>query len=344
MSLINKIRGCLIAGAIGDSFGYNIEFHNTEEIIKLYGKNGLSQMIQRNGKYIVSDDTQMTLFTLEGILLAKSKNISDINESIFYSYLRWFDTQFGPNAISDDIANIGKLHNIKELFYMRDPGHACIDSLRHRNTIIPTDFTNINSINISKGCGAVMKTAPIGFLIRLQPSDIFKISYNCAAITHGDEEAKLAATLFSLIIYNILKDNDIKMSIEFSCKTIEENIDIHCLEWVHIKELLNIVLNSYYNMPCFMPDYIDKLGEGWLSAEALCLGIHAFLWGGNDLFKVISIAANRTGDSDSIASIAGNLYGTYYGFDNINEKLYDKLEFKDIILNMANDFYMNLVM
>lgn len=56
----NKIRGSLIGGAIGDALGYQIEFKrniNDKEITKYQNDNG-----------IISDDTQMSLFTANALL------------------------------------------------------------------------------------------------------------------------------------------------------------------------------------------------------------------------------------------------------------------------------------
>lgn len=67
----NKMIGCLIGGAIGDALGYEAEFKSYEEII-------------RDGFHyrgLISDDTQMTLFTIEALL----------NENDFMNaYSRWY--------------------------------------------------------------------------------------------------------------------------------------------------------------------------------------------------------------------------------------------------------------
>jgi ADP-ribosyl-[dinitrogen reductase] hydrolase len=60
-----KRQACLYGGAIGDAFGYEIEFSSIGSIKSRYGKAGLQQPVFHNGKLIVSDDTKMTLFTLD---------------------------------------------------------------------------------------------------------------------------------------------------------------------------------------------------------------------------------------------------------------------------------------
>ena len=85
-TLQDRIRGSLIGGAIGDALGYPVEFiYSFKEIQKRYGERGITRLdtkqhwldeTEQVGKAIVSDDTQMTLFTANGLLNAKKRGIS----------------------------------------------------------------------------------------------------------------------------------------------------------------------------------------------------------------------------------------------------------------------------
>ena len=78
----DRIRGSLIAGAIGDALGYPVEFiYDYRTIQKKYGEKGITRYDTRHwwkdereqdGKAWVSDDTQMTLFTACGLLNAQA--------------------------------------------------------------------------------------------------------------------------------------------------------------------------------------------------------------------------------------------------------------------------------
>lgn len=67
----SRVRGCLLGGAIGDAFGYEIEFDRLSAIRKR--SLGMTEPVRHGGKLVVSDDTQMTLFTLEGVHLLLCK-------------------------------------------------------------------------------------------------------------------------------------------------------------------------------------------------------------------------------------------------------------------------------
>ena len=63
-----RALACLLGGAIGDAFGYEVEFKSLCEIRQRFGQSGIETPVVHHGKLIVSDDTQMTMFTLEGLL------------------------------------------------------------------------------------------------------------------------------------------------------------------------------------------------------------------------------------------------------------------------------------
>jgi ADP-ribosylglycohydrolase len=63
----SRMRGSLFGGAIGDAFGYEVEFDTLAEIQERFGPEGLRDPVLVNGALLVSDDTQWTLFTAEGI-------------------------------------------------------------------------------------------------------------------------------------------------------------------------------------------------------------------------------------------------------------------------------------
>ena len=66
----DRLLGCLLGGALGDAFGYAVEFDSLEAIRRRFGPEGIREPVFHAGRLVVSDDTQMTLFTLEGLLRA----------------------------------------------------------------------------------------------------------------------------------------------------------------------------------------------------------------------------------------------------------------------------------
>lgn len=77
-TLQDRIRGSMVGGAVGDALGYPVEFFQSfSEIQEKYGPRGITRLDtdqfwlddeEKSDKAVISDDTQMTLFTANGLL------------------------------------------------------------------------------------------------------------------------------------------------------------------------------------------------------------------------------------------------------------------------------------
>ena len=105
---LNKFKGCLIGGAVGDALGYSVEFMSASEIFKKYGKSGITEYEFHDGIAKISDDTQMTLFTATGLLLGTTRGMTrgimgDYAECyIAYNYRDWYRTQTEKYPVHPD--------------------------------------------------------------------------------------------------------------------------------------------------------------------------------------------------------------------------------------------------
>ena len=166
-TLQDRIRGSLIGGAIGDALGYPVEFiYSFEGIQARYGERGITRLdtkqhwldeTEQVGKAVLSDDTQMTLFTANGILNAKRKGIL-LKYGICSAYIEWYLTQVGrwSNKYKDCW-----IARVPELNKRRAPGNTCMSSL---NAI----YSGREPMNNSKGCSRWRWQQPLLLPIRLQ--------------------------------------------------------------------------------------------------------------------------------------------------------------------------------
>ena len=95
----DRIRGSFIGGAIGDALGYPVEFISRQSILAQYGKNGITKFdLSSGGKALISDDTQMTLFTACGMLMGVTRGYmrgigGQPEKYVDGAYLDWYYTQ-----------------------------------------------------------------------------------------------------------------------------------------------------------------------------------------------------------------------------------------------------------
>lgn len=325
---INKeyFRGCLLGGAIGDAFGWPVEFLLDDEIKMKYGVNGVADLVLgEKGKAEITDDTQMTLFTAEGLLTAlEGGTHSDIIPYVYDAYLAWLYTQ-GEYAVGEFLSKYWLLDK-KELFAKRAPGITCIQSLKSRIM-----GTVENPINNSKGCGGLMRVAPVGLIF--QGKKAFQIACECAAITHGHPSGYISAGIFACIIAEIISGNDIEESVN-TALDIAKEYEGHEECAIAIKKAL------YFAQDTINPKTaISRIGEGWVGEEALAIAIYCSLKYKNEFDKAIKAAVNHDGDSDSTGAVTGNILGAYLGIDKIPKRWIEQLELVEVINDMADDIY-----
>jgi len=325
---IEHYEGCLLGGAVGDALGAPVEFMSLNEIIRKFGPSGITDYSPAFGKIgAITDDTQMTLFTAEGVLRSVTrghhKGICYPPSVVYYSYLRWLRTQEGP---IDDCKKDSWLMSIPELYSRRAPGHSCLSGLHS-----PERGSVSEPVNNSKGCGGVMRIAPVGLAPNL--FDTFEIGCEIAAITHGHPTGYLAAGCLAQIIRHIIDGFELIDAVEATKEILSTKKDSEeCLK------AIETALDAWRNKPASF-ETVETLGGGWIAEEALAIGIYCALVAGYDFEKGVSLAVNHGGDSDSTGSITGNILGALLGVSAIPKRYLDRLELRDTIKDIADDLY-----
>ena len=338
---VSRFTGCLIGGAIGDALGYPIEFMSYEQILDSYGVNGMDKPLLNENKLVeISDDTQMTLFTAEGLLWAnlvrKKRGHSDIASRCFYSYQRWLHTQDYPLADKDydwilreeRLEFESPLLKTEELFQRRNPSVTCLESLMNAKN---QDFGRMDlPINKSKGSGGVMRIAPVGLAFYKTPKKAFQIGCSVATITHTHPTAYYAAGTLSAIISYILCGSSIKEAAEKSLMILS-----CCPGSEETKDAINEVLTKDVKQK----EAIYSLGEGFVAEEALAMGLFSALCFEEDYESAIVMAVNHNGNSPTVGSICGNILGAKLGIDGIKDDWIQVLEHKNLVIEMAYQLF-----
>ncbi len=334
--MLDKIKGCLIGGAAGDALGFPVEFLQDFSIFKRYGEDGITEFNYcktPDGDFsIVSDDTQMTLFTADGLVQAfKEKerpNIDDCIKCVHESYLSWFSTQEEDFVIPQNIRR-SELLNYNVLRGRRAPGNSCLSALRSgRCGTIETPINN------SKGCGGIMRVAPVGLLLgkmkQVKMSSVGVLGAEVAAITHGHELGYTPSAMLAMIIAYNLRGETLYNSI------IKSKIELLNLfpETEDMKWLIGLVDKAVELAQSPNSDDLEdirELGEGWVAEETLAIAIYCSLKYENSFEKALIASVNHSGDSDSTGAVTGNILGSYLGLNKIPDKFKQKIDVLDIV-------------
>ena len=354
---LDKICGSMVGGAVGDALGYPVEFIcSYEGIQKRYGENGITRLDttqwwlpdeEKSGKAWISDDTQMTLFTACGLLNAKAQGKAP-KYAICEAYLEWYYTQVGRKSSRHKDCWIGEL---PELNNRRAPGNTCITALQ-------SILRGKDPYNNSKGCGGIMRTAPValyGAVWRDTPEgeplegrisnikDVDMLAADAAEITHQHPLGWLSSALEAHVIYRIMQKD---------CPTVDDFK-------AYLSEGYDILLSLYPNEGAGITqlraltdkalglvgssasdvDNIEAIGEGWVAEETLAIAVYCAVKYFDNFEKAIIASVNHRGDSDSTGAVTGNILGAVVGYDAIPEFFKTDLELHNVILHVADDLW-----
>lgn len=359
----DKIRGSLMAGAAGDALGYTVEFMSRQAILSHYGTKGITQFeLDRSSKALVSDDTQMTLFTANGMLMGLTRGymrgIGGAPENyVDGAYLDWYYTQTGKKreVLVDDF-HYTWLRDLPELAHRRAPGNTCISACESL-------FRHKEVRNNSKGCGGIMRVAPMGLLQAgylhrkencYSAQELAKAGAEIARVTHKHPLGFLPAALLTHLLCNLVPLSVSEARDRF-IDIVEDGIkimnDIYKDEYLEAKAFLAQLTRKAVQLALSeIPDAdaIRQLGEGWTAEETWAIALFCALRHIDSPQDTIIAAVNHDGDSDSTGSVAGNIIGAIHGYKALKEQrlfcpsekeLEETLELSNLILTLADDLY-----
>ncbi len=362
--LSDRVRGSLVGGAAGDALGYAVEFRRWREIERIYGPAGIRKFaLHSDGLAHISDDTQMTLFTANGLLntivrnAAEGKN--DPPETLVpEAYHDWYETQthagtsYSPHTW---------LRNLPELQHRRGPGSTCMTAL--------SGYTD----NDSCGCGGIMRVAPVGLLAATDAKPYATDDALCAAAaytswcTHKHPMGYLPSAAMALLLSRLVTmpreevlENLADLILQ-AAKDAVETVD----SWSFLAEtladsgkyerihrhattLINSTIEAIYQAQHAATDHdgMKLLGEGWVAQETWYIAVFSSVRHLYDPAQAIITAVNHNGDSDSTGAVTGNLIGAIYGYDYLRDlnlfcpsdhTLETTLELTAILLAIADD-------
>ncbi len=331
--LSRRIRGCLLGGAVGDALGEPIEFMSLDRIRESFGPDGITDYAGPVGH--ISDDTQMTLFTAEGMIRAElraiEKGICHAPSVVGHAYLRWLHTQGERSANPLFVPGNfdGWLVGVSDLHQRRAPGNTCLSAL------VGPEFGSVEQpLNDSKGCGGVMRAAPVG-LSRID--DPFEAGCEIAAVTHGHPSGYLSAGFLAFVVRLVTHEGrPLAAAVEQANEQLRSRRDSR--ECVAAIAAAIEAADRLGRDPAAaaVAETIERLGQGWVAEEALAIALFCAL-AAHSYEEGVLWAVNHGGDSDSTGAIAGNLLGAMHGVGAVPRNWIERLDLSAVIERVAVD-------
>jgi ADP-ribosylglycohydrolase len=266
-----RAQALLYGLACGDALGYAVEFINLRQIKAAYGPQGIRDL-PRPARF--SDDTQMSIATARALVDHGDADYESLLSALAARYVEWYRTQDDPDQ-------------------RRDPGRTCLEGAAALERGVDWRLAGVPD---QKGCGAVMRVAPVGYVYQHDLERLVAVARGSAIMTHG-HPTSTAATVGTAYVVKLALDG--MEPIEIPYRMLELVGDESRELAIAIGKVLEVV-----DWP-LEEGAMRRLGVGWTAEEALALALYCFLRYPDDYVACIVRAANSDGDSDSVACVAG---------------------------------------
>jgi ADP-ribosylglycohydrolase len=302
MVLANTMKQAFLAQAAGDALGYPLEFGSGKysEFLKVYEN--------PNRRLVITDDTQMALFGAYALYESKANGVSEDKarlEVVKNNYLMWYRTQ----QYKKSHLYSSKRHPlfVPEMMAVRAPGNTCLSSMDSWGKgVLP--------VNDSKGNGAVMRTLPFVFspeILGISEDQGCELAVKASLLTHSHSESEHATKAY----YRMGR-----------C----------LLNGVSQKNVGSVLIRK---AGFYVFDYFDlgqyTGGNTFTAGPALLKAVTGLILSGSNFHRLMAYCICHDGDSDTIAAIAGGLYGIVY---SAPEDIVRRVVEADIILKTISLF------
>lgn len=324
---MGNASGTLFGLAYGDALGKPTEFQSYAAIVATHGAEGPRDLI--GDPALVTDDTQMTLAVGEGILAAGEFTPEALEPAWREAFVAW--------AASPD-------NN-------RAPGMTCLRACGVLAEGRP--WAEASQIG-SKGCGANMRVAPVALVPGLTGDQIAGAAQMQAALTHGHPTGLVASELTAYAIRLLrdgLKPADLLAELRAHSASYpgewlgdlwkrspagsrEEFVALGRKECAAALDRVAEALaaGDHEGDPCL------ATGAGWVAEEALATALYCYLISPDDPVAVVARGAASSGDSDSIACLAGAFAGAALGMPAWPPSWRERIEYRDRLTRLGDSW------
>ncbi|MFF8600752.1 ADP-ribosylglycohydrolase family protein [Streptomyces sp. NPDC015232] len=330
-----RVRGCLLGGAVGDALGAGAAGRTLAELRTAHGPEGLTELAPAYGRRgAVTAATQMSLFTVDGLIRAQVRRDTGHwhpPTDVHRAHLRWAATQrdWGPDERRTDL---GWLAREEWLYARRDPARACLTGLGDARLGTLDRPKNPQAAD----SGAVVRSAPFGLLVGWEPQLVCQLAVECAAQTHGDPAAYLAAGAFAVVVHGLARGGGVEAAVATALAQLAPRPGHEPVTGA-LQAALDAVRQG-------VPDdtRVTALGadedraEGQLAAAVYCTLV------GEDVRHGLRLAVNHDGPSAATGALTGALLGALHGETALPPAWVAELEGRATVLALADDFAMEM--
>lgn len=318
-----RASGSLFGLALGDALAAPTEFLDVATILRRWPPDGPTA--PAGDPALVTDDTQMALCVGEALVAAPRPYAPETLEPLLRdAFVAW--------SVSPENT--------------RAPGNTCMAACAGLGRGLHWHAATVAG---SKGCGANMRVAPVGLLRDVADAERAALAQFQAALTHGHPTGLAASDLTAFAVADLAAGGDpATLPVRLRAYARSQRTTYHA-DWLGPlwqraytdgpaafiargwDECLAVLdrLDAALAAPARAADPCRATGAGWIAEEAFASGLLCFLLYPDDPVAALRRAAVSSGDSDSIACLAGAFAGAHHGLAAWPAPWLARIEYRD---------------
>lgn len=300
-------RDGIIGLAVGDAMGVPIEFMSREKLMD----NPVTQMLDKGShnqpKGSWSDDTSLTLATIDSIIHCYGISTEDMGNR----FVNWLEN--GEYTATGERFDIGRTTLIALAKFEKE-GHP---------------FESGSTAEDSNGNGSLMRMLPIAYYCYsacLQPNDVLDVVKKVSYITHAHEVSVLGCYIYVMYAIKLLEKKS-----KFDAYREIQQLSYSRFSKSSLELYNRILKKNIREMP------LESIRSTGYIVDTLEATLWVFLNTENYNQAVIG-AINLGDDTDTIGACTGGLAGLFYGLDSINPEWRIDLKRYIYIRNLCDEF------
>ena len=311
---LETIKAMTLGIAVADAVGVPVEFKSRvflerKPVTDMFGFGSHNQPA---GTW--SDDTSMTIATMESIARQKRIDYADLMNNFALWYFE------------------GKFTARGEVF---DCGGTTLSAIIKYVREIPLEECGAEE-SYSNGNGSLMRILPVAVYLhsvygRNFAERAMSVIHEVSALTHAHPRSMVGCGIYSLIAVQLLEGKTISEAIQIGLSNAEK----YYSDSVFADEL-----EKYSRL--WQEDFATLLEENIKSTGYVVDTLEASLWcllNTKNYKSLVLKAVNLGEDTDTVAAVAGGLAGIYYGLEEIPEEWLLKLQSREYLEEIAIDFF-----
>lgn len=300
MDALDRFRGSILGLAIGDALGHPTEFvSNLGAIRARWPPSGVTGF-EPAGKHppgTFTDDTQMAIAVARALCRAGHQDLDTLMTVTGEEFVAWSRSPENNRA----------------------PGGTCLAGCRNLARGVPWREAGVRG---SKGCGAAMRAAPVGLYHAHDVAALARVAAAQSALTHAHPTGVASGVAAAAAVAHIVRAGTLDGIFAFVREVVERAtpallVDVGCdprlVETPGLREMLDALDRAEAVVDREADDVCALLGGAWVGEESVACALWCVVRARGDFAATVLRAANTSGDSDSIACIAGAVAGALGG-------------------------------